>query len=78
MKNCRPIVSLAWLLVSQAFVYHITRYPFQFPLLLPSVIYCFYHNDTNIQLCSVAKCGKTLIGGFPLLNMGVQVSQLSN
>ena len=71
-------MSLAWLLVTQAFVYHITRYPFQYCLFLSSInlfFVCCYIYDTIIQLSSVAKCGKTLAGGFPLLYMGVQVSR---
>ena len=65
-------MSLAWLLVTQAFVYHITRYSYQYNFFLSTIRY-----GINIQLSSVAKCGETLTGGFRLLNMGVQVSKIT-
>ena len=77
MSLARPLVSLAWLIVTQALVYHLTRY-------VPSrrhlrnggnsksmriiyIILVFY------QLRGVAQHSKNLTGGLHLLNMGLQV-----
>ena len=70
-------MSLAWLIVTQALVYHLTRYvPSRLHLInythrfgIPSVsmILVFY------QLRGVAQHSKIPTGGLYLLNMGLQV-----